>query len=304
MDQLAQEIIADLKSYLEYLREMGIESMTASEERPKEVFLNSSLLPPMSPPLEEVRKELGDCRRCKLHRTRRTLVFGEGNKKTILMIIGEGPGYEEDVQGKPFVGRAGQLLTKILQSIHLQREEVYITNIIKCRPPQNRNPEPDEIQNCYPFLLKQIHAIQPKIICALGTFAAQTLLKTNAKITTLRGRFFEFTPLENPAIHGGDINKSSRRVESTTIPLAESSLRRRKGEGKAPSFLTGFPGIKVVPTYHPAYLLRNPERKREVWEDMKKISQWMADHVGIPARPAGGDSYREEASHPVGENRR
>ena len=286
MDQLAQEIIADLKSYLEYLREMGIESMTASEERPKEVFLNSSLLPPMSPPLEEVRKELGDCRRCKLHRTRRTLVFGEGNKKTILMIIGEGPGYEEDVQGKPFVGRAGQLLTKILQSIHLQREEVYITNIIKCRPPQNRNPEPDEIQNCYPFLLKQIHAIQPKIICALGTFAAQTLLKTDAKISMLRGRFYEFTPLENPAIHpvgcvpsngvngGDDINK------------------------------TGFAGIKVVPTYHPAYLLRNPERKREVWEDMKKISQWMADHVGIPARPAGGDSYREEASHPVGENRR
>jgi len=286
MDQLAQEIIADLKSYLEYLREMGIESMTASEERPKEVFLNSSLLPPMSPPLEEVRKELGDCRRCKLHRTRRTLVFGEGNKKAILMIIGEGPGYEEDVQGKPFVGRAGQLLTKILQSIHLQREEVYITNIIKCRPPQNRNPEPDEIQNCYPFLLKQIHAIQPKIICALGTFAAQTLLKTDAKISMLRGRFYEFTPLENPAIHpvgcvlsngvngGDDINK------------------------------TGFAGIKVVPTYHPAYLLRNPERKREVWEDMKKISQWMADHVGIPARPAGGDSYREEASHPVGENRR
>ncbi len=283
MDRLAQEIIANLKSYLEYLREMGIESMTASEERPKEVFLNSSPLPSMPPTLEEVRKELGDCRRCKLHRTRRTLVFGEGNKKATLMIIGEGPGYEEDVQGKPFVGRAGQLLTKILQSIHLQREEVYITNIIKCRPPQNRNPEPDEIQTCYPFLLKQIHAIQPQIICALGTFATQTLLKTDAKITTLRGRFYEFTPLESPAIHGGDINKSS-------IPLAESSLRHRKGEGKAPSFLTGFAGIKVVPTYHPAYLLRNPERKREVWEDMKKISQWMADHVGIPARPAGGDS--------------
>ena len=149
------------------------------------------------------------------------------------MIIGEGPGYEEDVQGKPFVGRAGQLLTKILQSIHLQREEVYITNIIKCRPPQNRNPEPEEIQNCYPFLLKQIHAIQPQIICALGTFASQNLLKTETKITTLRGRFYEFNPLESPAIHGGDINKSS-------IPPAESSLRHRKGEGKASSFLTGF----------------------------------------------------------------
>ncbi len=255
MDRHVQEIIANLKSYLEYLRGMGIMSLPTSEDRPRDVSLNSSPLPPMSPILEEVGKELGDCRRCKLHRTRRTLVFGEGNKKATLMIIGEGPGYEEDVQGKPFVGRAGQLLTKILQSIHLQREEVYITNIIKCRPPQNRNPEPDEIQNCYPFLLKQIHAIQPQIICALGTFAAQTLLKTEVKITTLRGRFYEFA------------------------------------------------GIKVVPTYHPAYLLRNPERKREVWEDMKQISKWMADHVPTEGG-AGGDSYREAASHPVGETRR
>jgi len=290
MDRLVQEIVADLKSYLEYLRGMGIVGLPTSEDRPREVFLNSSL-PPIPPTLEEVRKELGDCLRCKLHRTRRTLVFGEGNKKAKLMIIGEGPGYEEDVQGKPFVGKAGQLLTKILQSIHLSREEVYITNIIKCRPPQNRNPELEEIQTCYPFLLKQIHAIKPQIICALGTFAAQTLLKTDAKITTLRGRFYEFTPLESPAIHGGDINKSSRRVESTTIPLAESSLRHRKGEGKAPSFLTGLAGIKVVPTFHPAYLLRNPERKREVWEDMKQISNWMVNN-------------NNEASQPVGENRR
>ena len=296
MDRLVQEIIADLKTYLEYLRGMGIVGLPTSEDRPREVFLNSSL-PPIPPTLEEVRKELGDCLRCKLHRTRRTLVFGEGNKKAKLMIIGEGPGYEEDVQGKPFIGKAGQLLTKILQSIHLSREEVYITNIIKCRPPQNRNPELEEIQTCYPFLLKQIHAIQPQIICALGTFAAQTLLKTDAKITTLRGRFYEFTPLESPAIHGRDINKSSRRVESTTIPLAESSLPHRKGEGKASSFLREFAGIKVVPTYHPAYLLRNPERKREVWEDMKQISKWMVSHVGI-------DSYRDGTSQPVGENRR
>jgi DNA polymerase len=133
-------------------------------------------------------------------------------------------------------------LTKILQSIHLQREEVYITNIIKCRPPQNRNPELEEIHHCYPFLLKQIQAIQPQIICALGTFSAQTLLKTDAKITTLRGRFHEFA------------------------------------------------GIKVFPTYHPAYLLRNPERKREVWEDMKQISKWMVSHDGT--------------SQPVEENRR
>jgi DNA polymerase len=144
------------------------------------------------------------------------------------MFIGEGPGYEEDVQGRPFVGKAGQLLTKIIQSIHLEREEVYIANIIKCRPPQNRNPEPDEIGSCSPFLMKQIQAIQPKIICALGTFAAQTLLQTDAKITSLRGRIFDLQ------------------------------------------------GIKVLPTYHPAFLLRNPDKKREVWEDMKQIAEWLA----------------------------
>jgi uracil-DNA glycosylase family 4 len=251
MDKQIQEIIADIKSYLESLKGMGIDSLPFSEEERRSLSL------------EEVRKVLGDCQRCKLHRTRRTLVFGEGNKKAKLMIIGEGPGYEEDVQGKPFVGRAGQLLTNILQSIHLQREEVYITNIIKCRPPQNRNPEPDEIQTCYPFLLLQIQAIQPRIICTLGTFAAQTLLKTDAKITSLRGKFYEFTPLESLAVDG---------------------------EVRAPSFLTGQAGIKVFPTYHPAYLLRNPERKRDVWEDMKQISKWMANH--------------KEASPPVGENRR
>jgi len=278
MDRLVQEIIADLKTYLEYLRGMGIVGLPTSEDRPREVFLNSSL-PPIPPTLEEVRKELGDCLRCKLHRTRRTLVFGEGNKKAKLMIIGEGPGYEEDVQGKPFIGKAGQLLTKILQSIHLSREEVYITNIIKCRPPQNRNPELEEIQTCYPFLLKQIHAIQPQIICALGTFAAQTLLKTDAKITTLRGRFYEFTPLESPAIHPVGC-------------VLSNGVNGRDDTNK-----TGFAGIKVVPTYHPAYLLRNPERKREVWEDMKQISKWMVSHVGI-------DSYRDGTSQPVGENRR
>jgi len=242
MNEKFQEIFTDLKSFLEYLKKIGITGLPISESGFKEVSQSKFQT------LEEIRRELGDCKRCKLHRTRRTLVFGEGHKKAKLMIIGEGPGYEEDVQGKPFVGRAGQLLTKILQS-------------------------------CYPFLLKQIHALQPQIICALGTFSAQTLLKTENKITALRGRFYEFTPLESPAIHGrDDINKTSRRVESTTIPIAESSLRHRKGEGKAPSFLTGFAGIKVIPTYHPAYLLRNPERKREVWEDMKKISKWMVDH--------------------------
>jgi DNA polymerase len=221
MDPKVQEIIADLKSYLEYLKGMGIVSIPTSKSNPEKTPRSEIQT------LEEVRKELGDCKRCKLHRTRRTIVFGEGNEKATLMLIGEGPGYDEDVQGRPFVGKAGQLLTKILQSINLPREEVYIANIIKCRPPQNRNPEPDEIESCHPFLMKQINVIQPKIICALGTFSAQTLLKTDVKISALRGKFYDLE------------------------------------------------GIKVIPTYHPAFLLRNPERKREVWEDMKKIVELM-----------------------------
>jgi DNA polymerase len=241
------EMIADLKSYLEYLKGLGITELPLSFNRNEiiyqsEVSTGVGAIHEWSPPygmanrspsepqrLEEIRNELGDCRRCKLHRTRRTIVFGEGNEKAKLMLIGEGPGNEEDVQGRPFVGKAGQLLTKILQSIDIEREEVYIANIIKCRPPQNRNPEPDEIENCFPFLLKQIQAIGPRMICALGTFSAQTLLKTDVKITTLRGKVYDFS------------------------------------------------GIQLFPTYHPAYLLRNPEKKREVWEDMKQIAKALAE---------------------------
>ena len=221
MDHSINEMISDLKSYLEYLKGMGIVSLATSEMKADKDVQSHVLT------LAEVRKELGDCQRCKLHRTRRTIVFGEGNEKATLMFIGEGPGYDEDAQGRPFVGKAGQLLTKIIQSINLSRDEVYIANIIKCRPPQNRNPEPDEIQSCHPFLMKQIGVIQPKIICALGTFSAQTLLKTDAKISVLRGKIYDLE------------------------------------------------GIKVIPTYHPAFLLRNPDRKREVWEDMKKIAEWL-----------------------------
>jgi uracil-DNA glycosylase family 4 len=221
MDENMNEVISHLKSYLEYLRGMGIVSLPASEAKPDESSPSRVMT------LEDVRKELGDCKRCKLHRTRRTIVFGEGDERATLMFVGEGPGYDEDVQGRPFVGKAGQLLTKIIESIKLSREEVYIANIVKCRPPQNRNPEPDEIQSCNPFLMKQILVIQPKIICALGTFSAQTLLKTDTKISDLRGKIFDLE------------------------------------------------GIKVIPTYHPAFLLRNPERKREVWEDMKKIAEWL-----------------------------
>lgn len=226
MDPQAAEIIEDLKCYLEYLKQMGVESLPAAvtpavKEAPASAVIHLTL--------KEVREELGDCRRCKLHRGRRTLVFGEGNEKAKLMFVGEGPGYDEDVQGRPFVGKAGQLLTKIIQSIQLEREEVYIANIVKCRPPQNRTPEPDEILACRPFVLKQIAAVRPRIICCLGAVAAQALLQTTDKITALRGRPFDWN------------------------------------------------GIRVIPTYHPAYLLRNPERKREVLEDMKRIAAWLKE---------------------------
>ena len=202
---------------------MGLEGLPVSERMPGEHRGNPSCLSGIGPTMKDIRNELGDCRRCKLHQTRRTIVFGEGNENAKLMFIGEGPGYDEDVQGRPFVGKAGQLLTRIIQSMHLQREEVYITNIIKCRPPQNRNPEPDEIESCSPFVRKQIDAIRPRVVCALGTFSAQTLLKTTARITALRGKVYN---LDN---------------------------------------------ITVIPTYHPAFLLRNPEKKKDVWEDMKRV---------------------------------
>jgi DNA polymerase len=173
--------------------------------------------------LEDVRREIGNCRRCRLAEKRKHLVFGEGHSKARIVFVGEGPGYEEDKQGRPFVGAAGQLLTKIIDAMQLKRDQVYICNIIKCRPPKNRNPEPDEITTCFPFLERQIQAIQPDIICALGTFAAQTLLKTNVPISGLRGRFHQY----------GD--------------------------------------TRVMPTYHPAYLLRNPAKKRDTWDDVQQI---------------------------------
>ncbi len=173
--------------------------------------------------LDSIRSELGECKRCKLSGGRTNIVFGTGDPGARLVFVGEGPGYDEDVKGEPFVGRAGQLLTKIIEAINLTRDEVYICNIIKCRPPSNRNPETDEIKACFPFLKRQLDAIAPDFICALGTFAAQTLLDTNEPISKLRGRLFDYR------------------------------------------------GMQVMPTYHPAYLLRSPEKKRDVWEDMKKL---------------------------------
>jgi DNA polymerase len=174
--------------------------------------------------LRRLREDLGECTRCKLHlQGRRQIVWGVGNPEADLMFVGEGPGADEDIQGIPFVGRAGQLLTKIIESIGLTRDQVYIANVVKCRPPQNRNPEPDEIATCEPFLFGQIDAVAPKVIVALGTFAARTLLKTEEAISRMRGRTYDFR------------------------------------------------GAKLVPTFHPAFLLRNPGSKREVWEDMKRV---------------------------------
>ena len=218
-DQIEQEfeqVLYSLKDYLLNQKEQGVEGLPIAKD------LSS---PGRAQLLEEVRKELGDCKRCKLHSHRRNIVFGTGNPEARLVFVGEGPGGDEDIQGKPFVGHAGQLLTKIINSIDLTREDVYIANIIKCRPPQNRNPQPDEIRACEPFLLKQLDAIKPKIICALGTFATQTLLETDEKISSLRGRF------------------------------------------------TTFRNAKLIATFHPAFLLRSPQRKRDVWEDMKKIRE-------------------------------
>jgi DNA polymerase len=181
--------------------------------------------PGARPTLEEVREVLGDCTRCKLHPGRKHIVFGSGSPNAALVFVGEGPGADEDEQGLPFVGRAGQLLTRMIEAIGLTRDEVYIGNIIKCRPPLNRNPEPDEIASCEPFLLGQLAAIQPKLICALGTFAAQTLLRTKEPISRLRGRFFSYQ------------------------------------------------GIPLLPTFHPAYLLRNPNEKKTAWEDLKLLKQ-------------------------------
>jgi DNA polymerase len=175
--------------------------------------------------LAALRIEIGpQCTRCKLHTLgRRQVVFGVGNPNAGLMFVGEAPGGDEDIQGEPFVGRAGQLLTKIIEAIGMTRGDVYIANVIKCRPPNNRNPEPDEVERCEPFLFRQIDVVKPKVIVALGKFAAQCLLRTADPITRIRGREYKY----------------------------RSAI--------------------LLPTYHPAYLLRNPSAKREVWEDMKRV---------------------------------
>ena len=217
------EQIRERLSFYESMTDLGFARAVPTTEAPEAVT------PRKDETLQDIRADLGDCTRCVLHQKRTHLVFGVGNPNANLMFIGEGPGYEEDRQGLPFVGPAGQLLTKIINAIDLSRDDVYIANVVKCRPPQNRDPEPEEVEECRPFLDRQIDAIQPKVICALGRVSAQNLLKTEDGITRIRGRIYTYR------------------------------------------------GAKLVPTFHPAYLLRNPEKKRECWEDMKLIRRLLTE---------------------------
>ena len=225
----------DVAAHLEFFESLGVDGVrreavwrARAGESPAVAQPSDAAGPstarPAAEPLTLIRSDLGDCTRCKLHALgRRQIVYGVGNPHADLMFVGEAPGADEDVQGEPFVGRAGQLLTKIIEAIGLTRADVYIANVIKCRPPGNRNPEPDEVEQCEPFLFRQIDSISPRVIVALGKFAAQSLLRTNDPITRLRGREF--------------------RCRNAIL----------------------------IPTYHPAYLLRTPSAKRDVWEDMKKV---------------------------------
>jgi uracil-DNA glycosylase family 4 len=233
-----EDLLADLLAHSRFLGSLGsvgvprpaaaVETAVAGVPRPE----------PAGDPaaaLTAIREDLGDCRRCKLWSGRRTIVFGQGNPRAELMFVGEAPGADEDEQGLAFVGRAGQLLTDIIEKgLRMKRSDVWIGNILKCRPPQNRNPEPDEVLSCQPFLERQIDAIRPRVIVGLGKFGGQWLLKTAEPISRIRGRVGEYR------------------------------------------------GIQVVPTWHPAYLLRNPAAKKDVWEDMKTVLRLLGRPVPGP----------------------
>ncbi|MCZ6874569.1 MAG: uracil-DNA glycosylase [bacterium] len=218
-------IVVDVRNYLNYLQRLGITELSL---RPTTKPQGSTLTEPKEPhasisQLAQLAASVRDCQRCRLHQGRTQVVFGTGDPNADLVFVGEAPGHDEDLQGEPFVGAAGQLLTRIIEAMQLTRDQVYILNVVKCRPPNNRNPRPDEVAACRPILQAQLDCLRPRVICALGAFAAQTLLQTDERISRLRGHFHNM------------------------------------GE------------IPVMPTYHPAYLLRNPQGKRAVWEDMQQI---------------------------------
>lgn len=221
-----QDFTEDVKNTLAYFSRIGCRGFDPLDQTKKILsgWEQAKQKKPVSRErLTDIQKELGDCRRCGLSKTRNHIVFGEGNPRAKLVFVGEGPGAEENRMGKPFVGEAGHLLTRIINAMHLTRDDVYIGNIVKCRPPGNRNPQPDEVRTCMPFLMRQISSIKPEVICTLGKVATQSLLGIESPISRLRGKFHTYE------------------------------------------------GIKVMPTFHPAYLLRNPKMKRAVWEDMQKV---------------------------------
>ena len=222
--QLQNDLLGAVKALKTYIVNQDKSSVSIDWSRKTKAQMNENETAiDKSQELSRLSREMSECHLCPLGKTRHNLVFGDGNPDSQLVFVGEAPGADEDAQGLPFVGRAGQQLTKIIEAMGLSRKDVYICNILKCRPPQNRNPLPEEIAACEPFLNKQLEIIAPKVICALGTFAAQTLLKTEVPITALRGRFHSYQ------------------------------------------------GIKLMPTYHPAYLLRNPSAKKFVWDDVQII---------------------------------
>jgi uracil-DNA glycosylase, family 4 len=230
-----RDVVDSIKAYIELDRASGISEFFVDKKNSDILKLTTYNLQLMSNDLESLKNEISTCKRCSLHKKRHNIVLGAGSPKAELMFIGEAPGEDEDLQGLPFVGRAGQLLTKIIEAMGLKRSDVYIANILKCRPPNNRPPEPSEIKECEDILKKQIDIIKPKVICTLGKFASQTLLRTEITISNLRGSFKEYN------------------------------------------------GIKLMPTFHPAYLLRNPNDKKLVWEDMKKIMKEL--NLKCPSSP-------------------
>jgi uracil-DNA glycosylase family 4 len=236
-----RNLIAETKKQLEHLRVLGVEGIQVTAEtapvvvapRPERTSLFGDIAPapvkltPSTETFEQIHAEIGDCTRCPLHLERTHVVHTEGDRKARLMFVGEAPGADEDIQSRPFVGRAGQLLTKIIEAIGLKREEVLIGNVNRCRPPGNRAPTTEEATTCKPYLLREIAIVQPKVIVVLGNTAMKNLLDTREGITRLRGRFQDYK------------------------------------------------GIKVMPTFHPAYLLRDPSKKRETWEDLKKVRDYL-----------------------------
>ena len=251
--KLTTEQQKQLAARVDYYRELGIydfyrqpvtessqaeETILAMPTRSASPLLDSSLSANQDKPaaLKAIREDIGDCTRCRLHKGRKNIVFGVGNVNADIMFVGEGPGADEDEQGEPFVGRAGQLLNNMIAAMGLKREDVYIANVVKCRPPGNRTPERDECDTCGPFLMRQIEVIRPKVIVALGAVAAKYLLGINDSMTNLRGHWYEFK------------------------------------------------GAKLVVTYHPAYLLRDPRQKKEAWKDLQMVMKYLG--LKPSAKPA------------------